>query len=276
MPRKAKKYVHPMPPLSALDKVIYLSAIWLLAIAGIAFLFSGFWVREVLAFRDEAVIAYDTNSQGWNLPFSFLLLFFALWIYLDPYNARLPLFGRRNFRYGPPAWPRTYPLLMKNRPKPQRTPRQRIIRKRICIAVIVISLACSITIPWGLCQRDCLNQNGSITAYNIWNAEKDNYLSGQIESVEFKAYRTSRRRRSWRKQYHVQVIMTTRDGEQFTFVCFNFQDDEHWVHAMLQLKARYTPEIIHYSGAEYLQDVIDYYDMTTDEAQLLYQLFNME
>lgn len=275
MPRKAKKYVHPMPPLSMLDKVIYLSATWLLTITGITFLFSGFWVPEILAFRDSEVIAYATNSQPWTMLFSFLLLFFALWIHLDLYRARLPLFGRKNFRYGPPAWPRTYPLLMKNRPKQQRTPRQRMIRKRVSIAVIVISLVCSITIPWGLCQRDCLNSNGSLTAYNIWGAKKGNYASGQIESVEFEAYYT-RRRKSSRKKYHVQMIITTYDGEKFSFTCFNFKNDENWVNVMLQLKARYNPEIIRYSGTEYLQNVIDYRELTAEEAQLLYQLFNME
>ena len=117
MARKAKKRLHQMPPLSFVDKSIYwfillvLLALYFLLTLGTLFL------RRKIAFQDEMVIACEDNiSFLWFLVpwMTFMLMTFITWY--DLYQRRKPIFGIRNFKYGPPAWPKEYPLFMKNKP----------------------------------------------------------------------------------------------------------------------------------------------------------------
>lgn len=116
MARKAKKKIHQMPPLSFVDKLIYWTVMALQVVFFLALMFGALLLREKIAFSDETVVAASEHiSLWWMIVPSFSLLIVVIpwgrW-----YQDRRPLFGRRNFKYGPPAWPRVYPLFMKNKP----------------------------------------------------------------------------------------------------------------------------------------------------------------
>ena len=106
-----------MPPLSFLDKLIYWTIFLLLAAAYLLLLFGPIYLRDRIAFSEETVLAAEDHvSSLWMIVpgMTFFLMTFLLWN--QPYQDRKPIFGLKNFKYGPPAWPKVYPLFMKNKP----------------------------------------------------------------------------------------------------------------------------------------------------------------
>lgn len=66
MPRKAKKKVHKMPPLSFVDQVVYWTIMMLLCVMWCSLIVCHFRLRDMIAFADEAVIAAVSNiSELW-------------------------------------------------------------------------------------------------------------------------------------------------------------------------------------------------------------------
>lgn len=84
-----------MPPLSAVDKLIYWLILVLLCAAYIALAFGPLYLREKIAFADRAVVAVEDHaSLYWLLVpwMTFFLMSFILWH--EPYQKRIPIFGR--------------------------------------------------------------------------------------------------------------------------------------------------------------------------------------
>lgn len=110
MPRKAKKKVHSMPKLGLLDRLIY----WVLMILGFGGSIGCFLVpiihRYLLAKGNPDVLAFDNRTgMGWSIWLTIWLLIVAIIVYERLYARRIPIFGRCDIRYGPPAYPRIYP-----------------------------------------------------------------------------------------------------------------------------------------------------------------------
>ena len=131
-----------MPPLSFVDKLIYWTVLALLCVAYFCLLFGPLYLRHIIAFSDTTVIAAEDHvSLMWLIVpwMTFFLMTFILW--LQPYQDRKPIFGRRNFKYGPPAWPKVYPLFMKNKPYVWVSERKKKERKQIAVILLVVLLA---------------------------------------------------------------------------------------------------------------------------------------
>ena len=96
--------------------------------------------RRKLVESNINVIAFDYGEGTLHyLWLSILLLFAGLIIVSGPYQQRLPVFGRADVTYGPPAYPRTYPLLMKNKPKFWKAPKKTAQKKKL-IAILSTAL----------------------------------------------------------------------------------------------------------------------------------------
>lgn len=276
MPRKAKKKIHRMPPLSFVDKFIYWTVFVLLCAADIALLFGPLWLRNVIAFADASVVAsYDHASYLWALltGLTFFLMTFILW--LLPYEARRPIFGKRNFKYGPPAWPKVYPLFMKNKPYVFVSERKKKSRRQIAIILLVILVLSFIPWPWSLYGRDCLHYDGSIERYNMFNSQTDQYSAEQIEEVELKTYRYKNGRRSWAYHWGVSMKLSTQDGKEYQFASREFRKDSHWIAEMLAVKKQFDPGIISYKDTEKIDRVIWDKNLSPEETELLYELFGL-
>lgn len=279
MARKAKNRMHRMPKLSFLDKTIYWLAMLLLCALYCGLLFGTIILRNKIAFRDEMVIACEDNiSFLWLLVpwMTFSLMTFILW--QDLYQRRKPIFGLRNFKYGPPAWPKEYPLFMKNKPYVYVSERKKKERKQIAILLLVVLLISFIPYPWSLYGRDCLFSDGSIVQYNMFNGKAQEFTSGEIESVEIEAYRYTTGKAAKKKHWGVRMTFITDSGKEYCFYHGEFRDDvptdtRYWLAAMLRVKNRYDPGIIIYSGVENLGKVVSDKKLTDAEAKILYQLF---
>ena len=278
MPKKAKKKVHKMPPLSLLDKLIYWTILLVLCVAYFGLLFGPFYLRDVIAFADEAVIAVEnlTNS-AWHIFtwLTFVLITFIPWGHF--YQNRMPIFGKRNFKYGPPAWPHEYPLFMKNKPYVFGSEKKKKTQKRIAMALVIILLISFIPFPKSLYERNCLQSDGSILQYNMFNQQTHDIASGEIEEITIEAYPHHRRRRL-RDHWNVKMTFVTDNGEKYTFKHWEFRENsdgsaQHPFVTMSNIKQRYSPEIIRYAGVEDLHNVIADNRLSEEEIALLYQLF---
>ena len=279
MARKAKKRVHRMPPLSFLDKTIYWFGMLVLGALYCGLFLGTIILRKKIAFQDDMVIACEDNiSVLWLLiPWmTFSLMTFITWY--DLYQSRKPIFGLRNYKYGPPAWPKEYPLFMRNKPYVYVSERKEKERKRRSILLLAVLLISFIPYPWSLYGRDCLYSDGSIVQYSMFNGKTNEFSSGEIMSVEVEAYQHAVGRYKTRKRWDVQMTFTTDSGKKYCFQPGEFRnnvptDMRYWLVAMLRVKERYDPGIITYSGVGNLESVVSDNELTDAETQILYQLF---
>lgn len=279
MARKAKKRLHQMPPLSFVDKLIYWTIIVLLCVAYFVLLLGPLYLRYQIAFSDAAVIAAgDHASIFWSMVpwMTFFLMTFILW--LQPYQKRIPIFGRRNFKYGPPAWPKIYPLFMKNKPPVWVSERKKKERKQIAVILLVVLLVSFVPFPWCLYGRDCLRSDGSIVQYNMFNSQTHEFSAGDIADIEIETYRHSTGTRFKTRHWGIRMVFLTDSGREYAFEHKEFRKDQqadfvYWLEAMLRLKKRYDPSIIHYGGAENLDLFIADMNLSQEEAQMVYRLF---
>lgn len=275
MARKAKKKMHRMPPLSFVDKLIY----WLIMALLIATYFTlpmgVFLLRDRIAYQDATVVAkYDHASLLWLLiPWmTYFLMTFLLWI--QPYQGRKPIFGLRKLKYGPPAYPKVYPLFMKNKPAVYISERAKKEKRSIALLLAVILLVSFIPLPWSLYGRSCLHSDGSIVRHNMFNRVTKEFSEHDIESLEIEAFHAKEGKgpRIW----SVRMKFTTESGRIFHFSLRDFRGDAiEILSAMLQVKSCYHPSVITYAGAEYLSSVISDRRLSPDEQAILYELFNL-
>lgn len=280
--RKAKKNLHRMPKLSFLDQVIYWAGLLLLGICWFALAFSPLLLRDWIAFSEEAVVAAREHASSlWILVpwMTFFLMTFIAWTI--PYQNRQPIFGLKNFKYGPPAWPKVYPLFMKDKPYVWVSQREQKRKKQLKAVLLMILLVSFIPFPWSLYGRDCLYRDGSIRQYSMFNNLKKEYLCQEIETVEFSTYRYSTGKYVKTTHWGVEVTLTTNSGNSYSF-----QDRDtklkwesgspQWLGTMLDLKEQYDPAIIRYDPSADLDRVVWDCGLSDADEARLYQLFGAE
>ena len=276
MATKAKKRVHPMPKLGWKDQIIYWIAMILTGGFSILGAFIVLLAQDGIAFSDPTVIA-RTVGQG-NSYFIWLLLWcliaFIL-IFAGLYQKRIPIWGRSDIKYGPPAYPRVYPIFMKNKPKhwvsPKELHKQKQVRLIVAVLLLTTLLVCAALFPLSFYGRAVLCNDGSITVYNAHNQEIHHYLKNEIVSVELDTYRSSSRSGgSW----HIHFKINTTDSKSYNFAAHSFEGtDVQQLQTMLYVKEQLYKDLISISGTENLQKVVlDQYSHAEEKA-LLYQLF---
>ena len=278
MATKAKKRVHPMPKLGWKDQIIY----WITMILTGGFSTLGAFIvllaQDDIAFSDPAVIA-RTVGQG-NLYFIWLLLWCLIAFILilaGLYQRRIPILGRSDIKYGPPAYPRVYPIFLKNKPKywvsPKELHKQKRMRLIVAVLLIITFLVCAVLFSLSFYGRAVLCNDGSITVYNAHNQEIHHYLKNEIVSVELDTYHSrSRHGGSW----HIHFKISTADSKSYNFAAHSFEGtDIQQLQTMSYVKEQLYKDLIFISGTENLQKVVwDQYSRTEEKA-LLYQLFEL-
>lgn len=278
MARKAKKRMHRMPPLSYIDKLIYGMIMLILCAAYLVLMFGTFYLRKEIAFADQSVIAKgDHASLMWLFVpwFTFFVITFGLWV--NACQDRKPIFGRRNFKYGPPAWPKVYPLFMKNKPYVWVSENTKQYRKFTAWLLTGILLVSFIPYPWSLYGRDCLRSDGGIEQYNMFNIKSEDFSPEEISSVKLEVYRHRSGKYVKTRHWGVRVVLTTDTGDVYTFKHSEFRREQttprYWLSEMLQLRSVYSPEIIAYSNVSELDRLISDQNLTAEETRMVYQLF---
>lgn len=279
MARKAKKKVHAMPKLSLLDKCIYwlLLVIAMLPAAGCIYVAYG--LRNRIAFADPAVAAATEHiSIGWFLP-SFIWLFSVpLGLWTDIYGKRYPIFGIRGFQYGPPAWPRIYPVFMKDKPKFWKSPKKKQDQKKMVILLLVLTAIFTLPTFLSFQGRDVLYADGRVASYNMFGVCTEEVDKPYIESVEFGVYSRKGGKYSSRS-YGVDMTLRTTGAEEYYFRSHDFRwdwdaDVRPWITLMLQLKEVYADRVAIEESAGW-DRVLDGSGLSDQEIALLRKLLEI-
>lgn len=273
--RKAKKKVHPMPKLGWKDLLLYWSGMLATGGGAAVAIFYPQVVREDIVFNDANVIA--SSGRG-GIHFLWISIWLTIMCFLIavPYRKRYPAFGRSDVKYGPPAYPRIFPLLMKNKPQYWVSPSKIAFRKKaFCVGAVVMLTFLLVSVyfyPNALYERADLHRNGSITLVDGDNEVVKSYGRGDVESVSIQTRRKTGGR-SIHSSWYVDIVISLRDGEEIWFQNTTFRgDSEQVLQAMLFVKQLYScPMKI--GSTDHLSKVAQYYDLNDYETALLYQLF---
>ena len=257
--------LRPAPPLSRLDKGIYL----LLAVLafGIAFspLIASLLLEERVAFSDPTVIGSTRPGR------------FGLWVLLSMFVSGVPLasvlayglvtrqpfFGRKDVVYGFRGGRKEiYPLFRKreNPLKPVRKRERGLIAALVAVALLVPVLL-SVLSVYG---RVDLHGDLSVTVKNGFNAETKRMEAEEIETVTFSIERYRGRRRVT-NSLSAHVILTMENGRKYSFT----PDAD----TMLYIKSRVSPSLIRYEMEGSVEEYIDRYIRDPIEADKLRVVF---
>lgn len=279
MATKAKKKIHPMPKLGWKDQLIYWVAMILTGGFSLGCHFLVLIMQDNIAFSDPQVIARTVGSG--NLSYFFISIWcmvaFVL-IIAGPYENRFPIVGRSDIKYGPPAYPHTYPLLISNKPKYWVSPKEAKKKKqmRIIVAILLAAtfLISAAVFPLSLYGRAVLNEDGTVTVYDAQNREVHHYSTDEVTSVELGTYQSSGR---YSGSWHLHFVITTTDSETYKFAAHSFVGtDLQQLHAMLYVKEELYDNQCIISDLENVQKVIQDQYRQDDEQALVYQLFEIK
>lgn len=222
----------------------------------------------------NALTYMDDVSFMYGLLLFFFLLIVGTIIVFGPCRKRIPVFGRKDVRYGPPAYPRVFPLLMKNKPQYWESAnkiKKRKIRKIILTVFLICSfLPSTFLYSRSICGRYELMTDGSVKVFDYKNRESEHYESQQIQSVCVSIFSSGGRRGV---SYRLGMFVTLPDGKNYLFNIEKFGND--WNSALrqaLSLKDRYGAAFST-EGADDFWKFFLYNNLTPEKKELLYQLF---
>ncbi len=257
------------PPLSPLDKGIYL----LLSILafGIAFspLIAGLLLGDRVSFSDPTVIGNTKPGR------------FALWVLLSTFvsgvplfsvlaigmDNRQPFFGRKDVIYGFRGGRVDIHPLFRKRETPLKPAKKRE-RELVAVLVAVALLVPILLSVLSVYERADLHEDLSVTVKNGFNTETKRMEAEEIERVTFSIdrYRVRRNRGiSWLSRLSVQVTLTMENGRKYTF-----KPDAD---TMLYIKSRVSPSLIRYEMEGSVEEYIDRHIRDPIEADKLRQVF---
>ena len=242
--------LRPAPPLSRLDKGIYL----LLAVLAFCIAFSpliaALLLEERVAFSDPTVIGSTRPGR------------FGLWVLLSMIVSGVPLasvlacglatrqpfFGRKDVFYGfRGGRTEIYPLFRKRETplKPVQKRERGLIAALVAVALLVPVLL-SVLSVYG---RADLHADLSVTVKNGFNAETKRMEAEEIETVTFSIERYRGRRGRIISRLSARVTLTMEDGRKYTFT----PDAD----TMLYIKSRVSPSMIRYEMEGSVEEYID-------------------
>lgn len=276
MAKKKKKKLK-MPPLSALDSCIYYSGMALCIFLGLSLsLFVTLLIKRI-GLSDPEVIAVDERATVLLGIFPYIAFLGLLMAPLcTAFSNRRPIFGKKGIQYGPPKYPKVYPLFMKDKPPVWVSDRKKESRKTFTVFYIILLILCLLPTPAGVFGRSCLMENGDVAVYNFLNLETQRYHTGDIKELCF--YPADMHPRS--KGYDLNAILTMEDGKTFYFDATDFRSSRNsepasWLLYMLDLKDRVAPERVTYKDTHLLPRVVDSCKLTPEEIDLMDQLFDL-
>lgn len=264
---KAKKKIPPMPKLGFADQMIYaLGYLLILAVLAGLFWFRFFWIEDRMMAQPGAVAYEARESVNWFLPFmiSVMLSLFIPWYRL--HSSRYPFFGKRGVKYGPPAYPRTFPLFMKNKPQYWKSSSAARMRKATVIFIVVLNLVSLLVVPLSIYGRDMLYEDGTLRQYTVFDHIKREYAPEEAESVTLSIswHKTGRYSHSLRLTVYLDY-----GKHQYKFYHRSFGND--WVDDLTQVLSRFDPDIVQVGNIDKLDGLAN--GLSDENRRKLIELF---
>ena len=273
--KRKKDTAHRTPPLSRLDKAIYVAAMVLYLFLIFAAYVGWMKLHARIAFRDPAVIAYRPGSLA-AVPALVVAAggFIAL---LSCCESKRPIFGNKTIRYGDYPWKTDlFPLFGPQHKSVQRRPTEQRFR-RIVIRVVAGVLAVTLLLlAIDINRRTCLREDRTIVTYNSLNRPGEPVsIARDCDRITIRVYEYTNYR-SWSSYWYYGVIIYRTDGKKYEFTSRDF-DRGHTdcIRQMLAIKALFSADQITIEREDLLDDVIEHNGLDEAQAALLRRLFEL-
>ena len=251
------------PPLSGLDKAVYVC----LFLADLALLFGMLFgllaLQRKIAYADPTVMSSAARGTVfWAAPFLTVFAIITMGGLFTAYGDKKPIFGKKGIPYGSVHYAPVYPLFMKGRPKPYIRPSEKRYRRfmiRFAVGALAVTLLLT---PLALYGRNSLREDMSITVYSVFDQEKRRYEQEDIDTVTFTI-----RRRSKGYRLILRAEIRTKDGRRYDYGSTGDLD------TLLYIKSHVSPSQVRYKWENRLEELIRRENFTPDEAAKVRMLF---
>lgn len=249
---KAKKKIHPMPKLGFCDQCIYaLGYLLILAVLAVLFWFRFYFIEELAMEEPGAVACEAHGSIYWFFPFYFTVMLSLFIPWQNLHSSRYPFFGKRGVKYGPPAYPRTFPLFMKNKPQYWKSRSAARMRRATVIFVVVLNLIFLLLVPLSIHGRNMLYADGTLHDYSMFDNLKGEYEPEDAEEITLSIGRHSLGRYG---SYTWRLTVSIDYGDRkFNFYNGSFSGAD-WVDDLDALLREFDPGVIEVRGEDRLDD----------------------
>ena len=273
--KKKRKHKPQSPPLSALDKFLYVMVavihLALMACAAIVFV----WViPSAIAYSDNSVVAFSNTAGGFAaFPLLFFLMMSGLFIAAVGIQDRQPLFGNKNFKSKNDIPIRTvYPLFSKKAWKRMRQ-KQCLLLKIAVSVYVVLFLICSAFIPFGMCPRYTLDRGNIIKKYNVFNSLTDSRDIESAEKLVINIRKSGVGKGNYSYSYEIQITLIFAD-EEYGFEPGNFEklNRQEALEYIVYLKSLFDGKH-EITNIGRLNSLIEDKNYTAEEEKLIYDLF---
>lgn len=286
MSEKAKKHSKkkhrglPVPPLSPLDKFLYfIGSVLLVAFIIGILLFRLVVIPRWIAKTDSGIIAI-TGGAGvllWT-PFLLYIAISGACVLGKGVDCRIPIFGNKRVKYGPPRWGEVYPLFSKNRPashieqRPSHVKMRKELRKLWFVGLGIVTVLAL----FGIFGRVTYDTNGMIRRYNCLNIETKAYSISDVEKAEIFIHRQRGRHRT--ASYHIALSLKPDKGRSVNFCHGDFTGRNYrdTLMQMLDMKEDLSSIVIQYANLHYLDRLLREDKPTQEEEQLIYEILDIE
>lgn len=268
--KKKQRELSP-PPLSKLDIFIYNTITIIIILLTFSAFIGCFYVIEFLGYVDKTVML---SCSRWTLLFLlpvWLLTFLPLLnFFVTGLNEKKPIFGNKNVNYFSTTRYSKAEFLFKKKSNPK----DKTIKVTVALVLVVVIVICT---AFGLLGRNSIDNNGKIKVYSVFNTVKKEYSTDSISNVAIEIGEEYLR-------YHTipmcWVRVETKNGKNFNFSL----SDAHWTKININEKIANISTLknvfdsknvsVTVTGEEYIDELIEYYELTETERKLLKGLFD--
>jgi hypothetical protein len=272
----AKKIKVKVPPLSGLDKFIYVMGYLVdFALLAVFLLVFGKAIPEAVAFSDPSVVArHGEAGLLCAVPMTLLVTFTPAILVGCGWDRKQPIFGNKKFKpkFGQPVI-KTFPLFSKEF-RQSLTEKQVKRIKRIAAILLIVFVVFAVILSLGIYPRTVLDSQNRFKAYNSFNQLTDEVAVQEADRLTLEiTYHTSRR--GFSRSWGIQLTFAYEHRDyKLALGGFGDMEREDVLRYMLSLKDYFKDGRYEILSTEWMDRLIDDKNFTATEQKLVYDLFD--
>lgn len=274
--KRKKDTAHRTPPLSRLDKAIYIGISVLFGLFFLASLVGWDLLHKRIAFSDPAVIAYKGRFSNYAAAPMFLYILLLGIILLGiSFGDKKPIFGNKTVRYGDFPWKTdVYPLFGPQSKTVVRKPHEKRFRAALIRVLAGVFAATFLLSCFGIYGRTCLREDRTIVDYSALNRPGDPVsIARDCDRITIFAYKDVPNKGPV-VYYSYGVIIYCADGQKYRFSYTAFKlGHTDCIRQMLAIKALFSQSQITIEREDLLDEVIEHNHLDEAQTALLRRLF---
>ena len=271
----ARKIKVKKPPLSAIDKFIYVlvgfSSIVLMVLVLMLFAQT---IPNKVAFSDESVVArYGLAGLYSAIPMVMFVTFTPGLLAYKGWEEKQPIIGNKKYK---PKFNesvlKTFPLFSRAFRENLKEHQKKTIKKTAFV-VLIIFLICASILPFGIFPRTVIDDQNVITHYNVFNQITH---EASIEEADRLVIRiSSHKGRRTPRSYGIKLeFVYGKESYYLNLGGFGDMEREDVLRYMLSLKDYFKDGRYEILSTEWMDRLIDDKNFTATEQKLVYDLFD--